>query len=808
MHEPGSHRDAHVPAWPALIGRDEAVEHVGRLVRRPDVRLVTVTGRSGVGKSALASAVARVITAEDGLGIVRAQVDRHTPTSGAEELRAALSLATDGPAGPVPTGRRRVVLLDGVEAVAEAARLVAGALADDEGLTVLATSIVPLSLPDEHEVVLPMLRVPGPDDDTVDAQRDAPAVLLLLTRIAEATGRGDHPLDDVVALARLLDGLPLALELAAARCADLTVGEVRRQVEMLTPVGALLGGADPAVAHHRDLRSTILWTYELLDDEHREALRRLGVFAGSFDRRGVAAVTRHPAECLDVLVTTGLARASAPRSDVERFELVPSVSLVARELLAAEGDLAATEERHAAHLLATAAAAAPELRSARTPEVRRRLLGDLDDIAAAALHLGRAGRREDALRMVVDVALLWEESSAAALAARLLGELLPGPTEDAGVDERVLAEAWALTSNVAVWGQRPVERRADIDEGLDRAVELARAERTPSTLLVTLRSRVPWDLLVGRPEVAAVSAEEGLALARGAKDPWWECQFLGLAAAATVMAGDTRRARELAVEGRDLALLEGDTAQLLRLSHILLGTGGVEASAVPAPMTEEELVVLARRVGDPHAEGMLQVGAAVRGAFAGELSIAAEHLHLALDVGRRHGLWYIEELALVATVLVATLAGRADDAARLHGGLHDVLPGLERGIPPETMQLYGFALDRARAVVGDAAFDAAVARGRLLDWEEATSLAAALCDEVRVGPEVVAPADAPLTARQVSVTELMATGRTNKEIAAELGLRPKTVMHHTSEIYRRLGVRNRTEAVAEARRLGLLRPSP
>ena len=808
MHdERGSDRAVVERSGTKLFGRDAAVDHVTQLVRRPDVRLVTITGRSGVGKSALASTVARSVELEDGVGIARTQVDRHAPAVGADELRAALAAPTDGPAGAPPAGRRRVVLLDGLEAVPGASEHVAAALAADEGLTVLTTTVVPLGLPGEQLVRLEPLRVPAPTDP-VELQRAAPAVQLLCARIAEATGRAEAvDLSTAVAVCRILDGLPLALELAAARCAERSLAEVHEQVERLSPVEVLHSGVPGDEPHHQSLHATILWSYGLLDGEHRRVLRRLGVFAGSFSRRDACEVAGADPGHLDRLVATGLARAAADPPTGDRFELVSSVSLVARELLDAEGELLAAEDRHASHLLDVAAEAAPALRSPATPEVRRAVMASVEEIVTAVRHLDRRGRRADALRLLVDLALVWEESGPSIVAAALLDELLPADGADRDEPSETVAEAWSLAAMVAVLGGVRLQRHDEVGEQLDRAATAARREGWTTALLTVLRSQVAWRLLAGQPDGAAAAARGGLDVAVETDDPWWRCQFLGWCAASLTMLGDVEGARALAVEGRDLALLRHDPVQLLRLSHLLIGITGFGGDAVDATSADLDLIALARRVGDVHAEGVLRVGSAALAAGQGRIADGATQVLAALELGRRRNLWYIEELAIIATTMLAGLGGRPEDVARLHGGLLEVLPRIELAIAPDMMQHYRDTVELARRSVGDAHFERCVGLGRLLEWEAATALAAAVCADLSAAstPEA-APSDGaqPLSPRQIEVLATMARGRTNKEIAVDLGMRPKTVMHHASEIYRRLGVRNRTEAVAAARRLGLL----
>lgn len=792
----------------SLIGRDETVDLVMQLVRRPDVRLVTVTGRSGVGKSVVAATVARKIELEDGIGIARAQVDRHGTVAGADEIRAALTAPTDGPAGPPPVGRRRVVLLDGLEAVSGAPELVDAGLASDTGLTVLTTSIVPLGLPGEQVVRLGPLPLPSVDDP-IETQLRAPAVHLLLTRIAEAGEAAGCRVDPpaAVALARLLDGLPLALELAAARCAELSIAEVLDQVERLSPTEVLHTDGASREPHHRSLRETILWTYGLLDDDARAVLRRLGVFAGPFGRDDAAAVAGADGDQLDKLVVAGLARRMTVITADQRFELVPSVSHVARELLAEDDELLAAEDRHAEHFLAMAAAVAPVLRSPAMPEVRRKLRASIDDVVAAVRHLERRDRRGDALRLLIELALVWEESGPSALAAQLLEELLPDSAGDAAVDPSTWAQAWALGAMVTVFGRRPLRRSDELREALVRALEVARGDAAPLTRWVVLRSQVTYFLVAGEPAAAATAAEEGLELALELDHTWWVCQFLGSCAAARAMLGDRDGARSLAIEGRDLALLHGDSIQLLRLSHLLVGISGLDPQEPGAALPEQDLIALARRVDDVHAEGVLRVGRAVLDAATGDVASSAAHLLAALDLGRQRDLWYVEELALVALVMLTMLGGRPEDAACVHGSLTDELPRIERSLAPELMQMYGAAVERARVTLGDTPFERAVARGRLLERNDATDLAAAVCNELSAADQPATPTQSVvglLSPRQSEVLARIARGQTNKEIATALGMRPKTVMHHTSEIYRRLGVRNRTEAVAAAHRLGII----
>jgi DNA-binding CsgD family transcriptional regulator len=216
---------------------------------------------------------------------------------------------------------------------------------------------------------------------------------------------------------------------------------------------------------------------------------------------------------------------------------------------------------------------------------------------------------------------------------------------------------------------------------------------------------------------------------------------------------------------------------------------------------------------------MMRVGIAMRAVTAGEPAKAASHLVVTLALARRTDLWFLEELSLLTLVFAGIATGDFERAVRLHGALHDAETMLRERLTPGAIAAYDRALMMAEQSLGEAGFARLTGNGRLVRWPDAVTLgeqiaaAIAHADEVDIDlddgdqpdpSDGAANGTAVLTSRELEVLGLIASGHSNKEIASTMQLRPKTVMHHTSNIYRKLGVRGRTQAVAAAWRLGLL----
>ena len=271
-----------------LVGREQDIDRAVDSMRTDGVRLVTITGRAGVGKSALAREVVRRLTILDPVGVDEVQLSGRSGSLELAGLVAALGPPTGGEGtrtGPVPAGRTRLVVIDGAEVRhVEVAEQVVSALAGDPDLAVLVTSTVRLGVRGEHLIPLEPLSLPPDGEHRPDRVLSSPAVQLFCERVrAVAPGfeLDDRNADDVARICAHLDGLPLGLELAAARCAVVPLSAVRELIETASALDVASGRSIDGQEHHRSVRDAIRWSYDLLDAGAQQLLRALGVFVGN-----------------------------------------------------------------------------------------------------------------------------------------------------------------------------------------------------------------------------------------------------------------------------------------------------------------------------------------------------------------------------------------------------------------------------------------------------------------------------------------------------------------------------------------------
>ena len=328
-----------------FVGRERDIDAVEELLDRDDVRLVTMTGPGGVGKTRLAIEVARRFEerAPEGVRLVSLAALRE-PELLPETLAQSMGL-TIGPTGPlaafIESIRERDILLvlDNFEQLLPAADKLADVLQEAPNLKILVTSRALLRLRGEHEYPVDPLELPS-DPGSIE---DAEATKLFLERAADAR-RGVEWSDEdraaIVEIARRLDGLPLALELAAAR---VRVLPPRALVARLNESLGILTGERDMPERHQTLRDTIAWSYELLDENAQKLFRRLGVFVGGFSLRGAEEICALD----DVDVIDGLAtlldhslvqNAPIKVEDQPRFSMLETVREYALELLMADPD--------------------------------------------------------------------------------------------------------------------------------------------------------------------------------------------------------------------------------------------------------------------------------------------------------------------------------------------------------------------------------------------------------------------------------------------------------------------------------------
>jgi predicted ATPase len=374
-----------LPVQPTvLVGREDELSQLLLLVRNH--RLVTVTGPGGAGKTRLALQAAAELVDEfaDGVWFVSLAALREPELV---EATIAKTLGVRGELEPYLRTKQVLVVLDNFEHLLEAASLVARLVATSEGIRFLTTSRERLAVAGEHEYAVPALGV----EESVS----------LFSLRAREVNHGFEPDRDVTDICRRLDGLPLAIELAAARTKVLTpaqiLGRLESRLELLT------SGARDAPERQRTLRSTIEWSYELLSDAERSQLARLAVFAGSFSLEAAQEIVEVDVDGLASLVEKSLLRSTGEG----RFFMLETLREFAEERLADLPDAERFRIGFAEWMLALAERAEPHLEGTDQTAWFDALDGERDNLRAAAAAFAELERHDDALRLTTAQWRLW-----------------------------------------------------------------------------------------------------------------------------------------------------------------------------------------------------------------------------------------------------------------------------------------------------------------------------------------------------------------------------------------------------------------
>lgn len=580
------------PLSNAFIGRARELAECREILAAG--RLLTLTGFGGAGKSRLARELAQGALASHRSGVFWVDLaDAHDEAHVVSAIAAALGV-TDLDHGAEAVAKRlgngdSLLVLDTCEHVkAVVARVAAGLLHACPRVALLLTSQSPLGIGGERDFAVPPLAVPDEDADPAGCD----AVALFVER-ARAVVRDFAPdassLRDVAAIVRTLDGIPLAIELAAARLKVMSVASVRAHLDESLK---LLGGSGTADARHHTMRASLAWSYDPLIDADQRLLRRLSVFAGGFTLDAAARVGADAGDPLDVLDPVGrLAEASLllvtrHGDDEPRYRLPETLRQFLAELLARDGDAAAVRARHAVYYLDAATREMAALHRRDAAAAMLRLDHDAANFTAAHRFALTMPDAACALELAHALVPYWRDRGLVVRARERVGEALAHPA--ALQAPRARFEALLDAATLDLDCERPQDAKAHADDALavarslgedalrcralalrahacaatgapwesdiGEAVALARASADRGLLRATLDDAGEVLAHANRLDDAASAVDESLAIARDSDDAPALHTALRDAAQVAAACADLTRARALLREAVDLAL--------------------------------------------------------------------------------------------------------------------------------------------------------------------------------------------------------------------------------------------------------------
>lgn len=756
----------------SFVGREQELAEVGRLLLAGDTRLLTLTGPGGCGKTRLAVVAAGRLTGAFGDGARMVELafladPAHVPRAVARVLgvREEAGRTLAGKISDHLGGRDLLLVLDNCEhLIGASASLAESLLRSCPNLRVLATSREVLGITGEVARDVPPLALPDLRRLTdVESLTRYDAARLFVER-ARAVNPSftltERNAADVARVCYRLDGIPLALELAAARAKVLSAEQISARLDDCFPV--LASGSRTAMPRHRTLRATMDWSHELLPAEEALLFRRLAVFSGSFTLGATETVCAEgpleraeALERLSRLVDKSLVVAGAADGEV-RYRLLETVRQYAREKLVEAGETEHLGDRHAGYYLELAEEAEPELKGRRQIAWLELLEREHDNLGAAMAWLLGRGELERVARLGWALWLFWGIRGHYAAERRWMERAL----RDTGAVP-VLAKARLLF--VAGMMANYQGDHGAAEPMLDESVRLFRGlgDRVGTAYALSNAGFAANGL--GRYERAIALNEEAVELFLEAGEGWGAAIQLCFLAVSWRDRGDHGRAKPLAERALGLSREVGERQALCAALYTLATLAQAERGHESA--------------GDLYREGL---------ALSAELGNEADVAHC------------LEGLASVAAA-----AGAPERAATLWGAEEALLEKIEAGVYTyvQDPSLRQNRVSAARARLGREAFESARAEGRAMTQEEAIEYALDRSGEpegsTKTNPD-------GLSAREVEVLRLVAAGMTNAEVAARLYISPRTVNWHLGSIYRKLGFHSRSEATRFAVERGLV----
>jgi predicted ATPase/DNA-binding CsgD family transcriptional regulator len=848
-----------------LVGREQDTAAVCALLVHPEVRLLTLLGAGGIGKTRLAIQVATQLRERfaDGVCFV-ALAPIRDPNLLPSFIAHELGLQEGGAQLLVETvkawlgDKQMLLLLDNFEQLVSAAPLLEDLLKACPRLAIVVTSREVLHIHAEHLFPVPPLALPElaqlPEREEL---AEYASVALFLQRaqtikldfqLTPANGRA------IAEICVRLDGLPLALELAAARVRVLPPQALLSRLSQRFQV--LTGGPRTMPERQQTLRNTLQWSYDLLDAQEQRLFRRLSVFVGGCNLQAVDALYSTLGDgagfLLDgvaSLIDKSLLQQTEQEGEEPRLVMLETIHEYGRETLAASGEGEAALQAHALYYLSVAEQAQPQLGGPEQIRWLERLERDHDNLRAALgwsleqagqEKTGEDGRREIALRLGRAMRWFWVRQGYLSEGRNFLERAL---ARSGGASPLVQANALIAAARIALNQGDYDQGEAWAEEGL--AVCREHGDKSGAAYSLYLLAWVAWER--GHAEAARAWHEESLALYREVGDRENVAYELDELARLLGKQGDYDRAYTLVKESlaihRELGNKWGLASSLYTLADIRLASQG-DLALVSSLL--EESAALYQEMGEREgiADSLYLRGqvALRQGEAARARKLAEESLTIYRELGHRRSV--AETLILLAKVVAAQAdypaaralyeeslvlcnemgsqvvmascleglaavilaQGQAVQAVRLLGTAETLRESADAPIPLIERAEYESLVNMAQARLTKPIFSAAWSEGRTMPLEQALSAQKAATMPVSISPQPPSPSPAKtssgspagLTTREMEVLRLVAKGLTDAQVAEQLVISPRTVNFHLTSIYSKLGVSSRSAATRYA----------
>jgi non-specific serine/threonine protein kinase len=792
----------------SFIGREREIAEVKRLVAT--TRLLTLTGAGGTGKTRLSLKVAEDLLHDyaDGVWFIELATLAE-PALVPQVIAAALGVRQGTGLDLVAAlsdylrSRKTLVVLDNCEHLITACASIIGTLIRAcPHLQVLATSREALGIPGELVWPVPTLSLPDPREQLpLETLKQYEAIRLFVDRAhASRLGFSMTPQNApyVAQLCYQLDGMPLAIELAAARIRVLSVEQIVAHLNERFRL--LTSGSPTAEPRQQTLEALMDWSYELLADAERALLRTLSVFSGSFTIDSVTAVCGSEIDeyeildLLEQLVGKSLLLVDE-RDGKARYRMLETIRQYAGNKLRACGEQGTARRRHQEWYVSVAEQAQQGLLGENQKAWLNVLEMEHDNFRAALeWSIKGEGEPEFALRLAGALWRFWDIRGYHTEGRRWVEDALCS-----GGDAPPLVRAKALNAAGNLSSEQGDYERAKAlyQEALSLRREVGDKRGTANSLnnLGVIARRT------GDYETAAHVYEECLVIFRELGDEEGKASVLDNLGFLAQCRSDYARAEELYTEAlavfQELGDVTGVAVALNNLGEVAYCRGDHGKA--------EQFFKKARDLAEELDDKLTTLGvlnnlanlASRRGDYEGAVALYRESLELCKVTEHSEG---IAECLAGMAVVASEINGQKEQAARLFAAAEALRESLGTHLTPNEQEIYEAAVAKVRSALGERAFSATWAAGRRMPHEEAVAFALAL----PFSPNGTTPSEtkehpsqliATLTKREIEVLRFVASGLTDGEVAEKLGLSPRTIHSHLHSIYGKLGVTSRSAAV-------------